>query len=100
MDLFHGRQIHPLILHLQINGLPSNHSIHTSSTSQFVNQIQHDFGLEGTHRFESGNQIEGLCQKGVPSQEGDPLAKDLWLVGFPLLRSSLSRAGRSSWISE
>jgi hypothetical protein len=82
----------------EIQHLPADHAV---DRADCVRDEPDNLDNSRGRGVESSQHFEGARLQGVAGQNGDGFSKcDLWQVGLPRRRSSLSSAGRSSWISE
>ena len=88
-----------LLLRLQIRDLAADHAGRADRVHDRVDGLHLRRRVDLLFRV-AGERPEAVGQERVPCEDRDRLSEDDVAVGTPRRRSSLSSAGRSSWMSE
>ena len=97
MDVFEGGEVGLLVLGFEVNDLAADHAVDgAGGVGNFLDDRDACLGWTSDLR----QHFIGLRLQGVSGKDGDGFAEGLVAGGTPRRRSSLSSAGRSSWIRE
>ncbi len=98
MDKLYRGQTDGFLFRFQVKRLPADQTQAARSPRQFVNCLHDQFRRRAASALDK--RWKASVNKPSPANKAIPSPKTLWGAGAPRRKSSSSRAGKSSWISE